>query len=351
METGTITEWLVKEGDAFAAGDIICMVETDKVGVSVLFLRIYSSNKYPIIAPQTYNRGDRGVGDASLHEQGDGGMDALSVGVTADALNAYQQFVNAFSAKRKATDARIHLFGTFLPTSPSTQQANEHPIRRGRVWDDIHQSLQNVAPSGESPQIAPSCERNVVLIVWPAHLRMFRIPYTPCLRSPPHLDAPPPPPGNGRCLWLIIPDGPRMMDGTLFPSLWSTNQLNVDDGTVITQATVDFEAQDEAVLAKILVPAGTPDVAVGTPMMVLIESADDAAAFKDFSAEAPPAAAAVEEAPAAEPTPAPAAAAPAEAAAVPAQSAAPGGRVAASPLAKLVSCVGCCSIAVFLLLL
>ena len=140
------------------------------------------------------------------------------------------------------------------------------------------------------------------------------------------------------------------MDGTLFPSLWSTNQLNVDDGTVITQATVDFEAQDEAVLAKILVPAGTPDVAVGTPMMVLIESADDAAAFKDFSAEAPPAAA-VEEAPAAEPTPAPAAAAPAEAVAVPAQSAAPGGRVAASPLAKLVSSVGCCSIAVFLLLL
>lgn len=31
METGTITEWMVKEGDAFAAGDIICMVETDKV--------------------------------------------------------------------------------------------------------------------------------------------------------------------------------------------------------------------------------------------------------------------------------------------------------------------------------
>lgn len=33
METGTITEWLVKEGDAFAAGDIICMVETDKVSL------------------------------------------------------------------------------------------------------------------------------------------------------------------------------------------------------------------------------------------------------------------------------------------------------------------------------
>lgn len=31
MEMGTITEWKVKEGEAFAAGDIICMVETDKV--------------------------------------------------------------------------------------------------------------------------------------------------------------------------------------------------------------------------------------------------------------------------------------------------------------------------------
>ncbi|CAN0548434.1 unnamed protein product, partial [Laminaria digitata] len=34
METGTITEWKVKEGEAFAAGDIICLVETDKVRLS-----------------------------------------------------------------------------------------------------------------------------------------------------------------------------------------------------------------------------------------------------------------------------------------------------------------------------
>lgn len=31
MEAGTISEWKVKEGEAFSAGDIICMVETDKV--------------------------------------------------------------------------------------------------------------------------------------------------------------------------------------------------------------------------------------------------------------------------------------------------------------------------------
>lgn len=37
MEAGTITEWKVKEGEAFAAGDIICMVETDKVSFVLFF--------------------------------------------------------------------------------------------------------------------------------------------------------------------------------------------------------------------------------------------------------------------------------------------------------------------------
>lgn len=108
------------------------------------------------------------------------------------------------------------------------------------------------------------------------------------------------------------------------------------------QATVDYEAQDEAVLAKILIPAGTPDVPVGTPMMVLIEDLANAAAFKDFSVDADTAGgseSAAPSAPAAAPAPAAAAPAP-EAVAAPAAtpvSSGAGGRVFASPLAKLVS--------------
>lgn len=104
---------------------------------------------------------------------------------------------------------------------------------------------------------------------------------------------------------------------------------------------MDYEAQDEAVLAKILVKEGAADVAVGTPIMVLVENVEDAAAFKDFSPEgaapAPvPAAAApapVEAAPV--PTPAAPAPAPVPAVSVPATSGS-GERVLASPLAKLV---------------
>lgn len=106
------------------------------------------------------------------------------------------------------------------------------------------------------------------------------------------------------------------------------------------QATVDYEAQDEAVLAKILVKAGAPDISVGTPIMVLVENAEDAAAFKDFVVDggAAPAAAS---APASAPAPAPAVPAPqavAPAAPAPAPASAPsGGRIKASPLAKHVS--------------
>ena len=82
-------------------------------------------------------------------------------------------------------------------------------------------------------------------------------------------------------------------------------------------------------------------------MMVLIENVEDAAAFKDFSAEAAeggggagdpaPVIAATTPAPAAAPAPVEAEAAPVAAAAVAPAPSGSGARVAASPLAKVVS--------------
>jgi pyruvate dehydrogenase E2 component (dihydrolipoamide acetyltransferase) len=81
------------------------------------------------------------------------------------------------------------------------------------------------------------------------------------------------------------------------------------------KATVDFEATDDGFLAQILIPAGTSDVPVGTPMLVLCTSAADVPAFANFKAEgasaapakaAAPASAPAKAAPAAAPTPAPA---------------------------------------------
>ena len=99
------------------------------------------------------------------------------------------------------------------------------------------------------------------------------------------------------------------------------------------KASMEWEMQDDGVVAKHLVAPGT-EVAVGTPAVVLVEDAADVGAFADFEA---PAGAVAAPAPAAAPEPAPAPVAPAPVAPAPAPvvAAAPsGGRVAASPLAR-----------------
>mmetsp|Transcript_912 Transcript_912/g.2311 ORF Transcript_912/g.2311 Transcript_912/m.2311 type:complete len:489 (+) Transcript_912:259-1725(+) len=133
---------------------------------------------------------------------------------------------------------------------------------------------------------------------------------------------------------------PTMETGTI--SSWNMGEGDkFGPGDVICsvetdKATVDFEAQDDGVVAKILVEAGSDELQVGTPILITVEEEEDAAAFASYVVEdsssdaAPPAPAAEAPAPAA-PEPV-AAAAPAPAAAAPT-----GGRVVASPLAHMIS--------------
>lgn len=105
------------------------------------------------------------------------------------------------------------------------------------------------------------------------------------------------------------------------------------------KATVDYEAVDEGVLAKILIPEGAQDIPVGTPVAVLVDEVSQVSAFKDFTADSAAAPAApTPAAPAAPAAPALAApAAPPMPAAAPAAAAAPlppGAVMPASPLAK-----------------
>lgn len=73
------------------------------------------------------------------------------------------------------------------------------------------------------------------------------------------------------------------------------------------KATITFEAQDDAYIAKILVEDGTTDIVVGDPIMVTVEDEEHVGAFKDYvppeaidtkEATPPPAAIAAVETPA-----------------------------------------------------
>ncbi|MVO14731.1 pyruvate dehydrogenase complex dihydrolipoamide acetyltransferase [Parasedimentitalea huanghaiensis] len=131
---------------------------------------------------------------------------------------------------------------------------------------------------------------------------------------------------------------PTMEEGTL--AKWLVKEGDtVNSGDLIAEietdkATMEFEAVDEGVVGKILVPEGSEGVAVNTAIAVLLEdgeSADDIGATP--AAPAAPAAAAAPAEPGPVPASSPAPAAPAPAA----PAAADGTRIFASPLARRIA--------------
>ena len=124
---------------------------------------------------------------------------------------------------------------------------------------------------------------------------------------------------------------PTMTEGTL--AKWLKKEGDkVSSGELLAEietdkATMEFEAAEDGVLGKILVPAGTANVAVNAPIAVLLAEGEDASAT---GAPAPKAAAAAPAGPKVEAKPAAALAQPQQASAPRAE----GARVFASPLAR-----------------
>ncbi|MCU9840298.1 pyruvate dehydrogenase complex dihydrolipoamide acetyltransferase [Ruegeria sp. WL0004] len=129
---------------------------------------------------------------------------------------------------------------------------------------------------------------------------------------------------------------PTMEEGTL--AKWLVKEGDsVSSGDLLAEietdkATMEFEAVDEGIVGKILVPEGTEGVKVNTPIAVLLDEGESAGDIASTSKAAPAttagnqAAPAASEAPAAAPTPAPAA-----------PKGGDGGRVFASPLARRIA--------------
>ena len=131
---------------------------------------------------------------------------------------------------------------------------------------------------------------------------------------------------------------PTMTEGKL--AKWVKKEGDkIKAGDVIAEietdkATMEVEAVDEGILAKIVVPAGTDGVKVNSLIAMLLEEGEDASALAKASAE--PASAPKTVTPANQPAAEAAKAAPAMAVASPAQAKA-SGRVFASPLAKRIA--------------
>jgi pyruvate dehydrogenase E2 component (dihydrolipoamide acetyltransferase) len=126
-----------------------------------------------------------------------------------------------------------------------------------------------------------------------------------------------------------------MEEGTL--AKWLVKEGDsIQSGDLIAEietdkATMEFEAVDEGIVGKILIPEGSEGVKVNTAIAVLLEDGESADDIGASAQPAAPAAAAAEVAPVAAEKAAPAAPAPA------APAAADGSRIFASPLARRIA--------------
>ena len=75
------------------------------------------------------------------------------------------------------------------------------------------------------------------------------------------------------CIELMIL-GDRLNEGDLLA------EIETD------KATMGFETPEEGYLAKILIPAGSKDVPIGKLVCIIVENAEDVAAFKNFTDDA-----------------------------------------------------------------
>lgn len=130
---------------------------------------------------------------------------------------------------------------------------------------------------------------------------------------------------------------PTMETGSI--ATWNLKEGDsFEPGTAICEvetdkATVTYEAQDDGVIAKILV--GTGEISVGQPIMVTVADASDVPAFSDFVlADAPAAPIATPSTSAATPVPAAPTSGSSTVAAPTPSTLSSGGRVFASPLAR-----------------
>jgi hypothetical protein len=140
-------------------------------------------------------------------------------------------------------------------------------------------------------------------------------------RSKPHPSPPtPPPPETNPAQVLGMPAlSPTMTQGNV--AAWHVKEGDaVGAGTSLAdietdKATMTFENQDDGFVAKLVVPSGAKDVPVGAPVAILVEEADQVAAFANWAPPPGVGPSSVAAADAAKPSPASSSSSPAAAAA------------------------------------
>uniref|UniRef100_A0A8C9VD50 Acetyltransferase component of pyruvate dehydrogenase complex n=1 Tax=Scleropages formosus TaxID=113540 RepID=A0A8C9VD50_SCLFO len=291
MQMGTIARWEKKEGDKINEGDLIAEVETDKATVGFEMLEECYLAKILV---------QEGTRDVPI-----GAVICITVD-SPDLIPAFKDYT-LDKATAAPSPAAAPTPPPPLPPSPAAAApqapGSSYPphMKVGVRWDWLCWE-GSVGPGSEFQIVCPPSQ-----VLLPA--------LSPTMTM-------------GTVQRWEKKVGEKLSEGDLLA------EIETD------KATIGFEVQEEGYLAKIIVPEGTRDVPLGTPLCIIVEKESDIKAFADYvetgvaEIKAPP------------PTPAPTAAAPVvspspSAPVTPGPTPTPAapvatrkGRVFASPLAK-----------------
>lgn len=164
-----------------------------------------------------------------------------------------------FNARRRGATVAARLLAAFeAPTS----QCSTIPLSNPRYFHSLESARSRHTIVGRNYHVSPS-------------LRLDHLFARGFASFPPHTE-------------LAMPAlSPTMSQGNIVS--WKKKEGDsIQPGDIYCEvetdkATIEWEAQEEGFLAKILVPEGTKDIAVGRPVAIIVEEESELAAFADYS--------------------------------------------------------------------
>ncbi|KAL0488766.1 pyruvate dehydrogenase [Acrasis kona] len=220
MDKGNIKKWTAKVGDKLTPGDVFCQIETDKA------LNDFDATEDLYLAKILV--GD-GTDDVEVHRV---------IALVADEESEISQ-ADSFKPKE----------ATKKQESPKQEQA-EQPKSQPKQPE----AEEEYEEYEEEEEVASSAASSSL----PKGAKEIQMP-----SLSPTMEA-------GNLIEWTVKEGQEVKAGDVV-ALVQTDK-----------AKLDFEYPDDGYIGKILVPGGTDDVKLGTPIAILVQSPDDVAALKDY---------------------------------------------------------------------
>lgn len=244
MTQGNIVSWSKKVGDKVKAGDEIAAIETDKATLPLEMTEDGFIAK--ILVPE-------GTKDVPVNKP-------IAILVTKkDDIAKFESFKDEGSSEK------------------APEKSSDKGSEKSSQGSDKASQGEKRSPSQAPPEASKSSKSTSSSSSSSSKPQQQSKPSSPSKSYPPHtvvgLPSLSPSMERGNIVSWNKKEGDKIKAGD------SIAQIETD------KSTMDFETTDDGFLAKIILPAKSTDIPLGTPIAIIVNKQADVAAFKDYTPE------------------------------------------------------------------